>query len=240
MLRYSVVLPIYNEAGNLIPLFSEIEAVMGKIDDAWELVCVDDGSTDNSLALIMDYAARNPQVHYLHFKQNAGQSAALAAGFHAARGEYIITLDSDRQNDPADIPQLLTYLEQYDMVTGWRVERNDNLVKRFSSWFANGVRNYFSQETIKDTGCGLKIMRATYLKRIKMFKGMHRFLPTLMKMEGARVIEVPVSHRPRTAGVTKYGTWERAFGGLRDLLAVRWMKDRFIRYEIGESNVSDS
>ncbi|HQP31047.1 MAG TPA: glycosyltransferase, partial [Deltaproteobacteria bacterium] len=101
------------------------------------------------------------------------------------------------------------------------------------------VRNYFSQETIKDTGCGLKIMRATYLKRIKMFKGMHRFLPTLMKLEGARVIEVPVSHRPRIAGVTKYGTWERAFGGLRDLLAVRWMKDRFIRYEIGESNASD-
>ncbi len=239
MLRYSVVLPIYNEAGNLRPLFSEIEAVMARIGAPWELVCVDDGSTDNSLALIRDYAARFPQVHYLHFKQNTGQSAALAAGFQTARGEYIITLDSDRQNDPADIPQLLTYLEQYDMVTGWRVERNDNLIKRFSSWFANGVRNYFSQETIKDTGCGLKIMRATYLKRIKMFKGMHRFLPTLMKLEGARVIEVPVSHRPRIAGVTKYGTWERAFGGLRDLLAVRWMKDRFIRYEIGESNASD-
>ena len=152
MLRYSVVLPIYNEAGNLRPLFSEIEAVMARIGAPWELVCVDDGSTDNSLALIRDYAARFPQVHYLHFKQNTGQSAALAAGFQTARGEYIITLDSDRQNDPADIPQLLTYLEQYDMVTGWRVERNDNLIKRFSSWFANGVRNYFSQETIKDTG----------------------------------------------------------------------------------------
>lgn len=240
MLCYSVVVPIFNEAGNLVQLFSEIDAVMARIGAAWELVCVDDGSTDNGLALIKEHAARHPHVRYLHFKRNVGQSAALSAGFQAACGEYIITLDSDLQNDPADIPQLLSYLEQYDMVTGWRVQRNDNLVKRFSSWFANGVRNYFSQETIKDTGCGLKIMRATYLKRIKMFKGMHRFLPTLMKMEGARVIEVPVSHRPRTAGVTKYGTWERAFGGLRDLLAVRWMKDRFIRYEIGEGNVSDS
>jgi glycosyltransferase involved in cell wall biosynthesis len=238
MIKYSVVTPIFNEAENLEQLFAEIGEAMATVGEEWELVCIDDASADASLEIIRDHALRDPRVHYIHFAKNCGQSAALTAGFQSALGEYVITLDSDLQNNPADIPRLLPYLEQYDVVTGRRVERNDTLLKRFSAWFANGVRNRFSRETIRDTGCGLKIMKTAYLKRIKMFKGMHRFLPTLMKMEGARVIEVPVSHRARTAGVSKYGTWSRAFSGLRDLLAVRWMQDRFIRYEVEETNVS--
>ena len=132
-------------------------------------------------------------------------------------------MDSDLQNNPADIINMIPYLSEYDMVTGWRKNRHDTWWRKFCSRFANGVRNRLSRETIKDTGCSLKIMKSSVLKNIQIYKGMHRFLPTLMKMEGARVIEVPVSHRPRTKGVSKYGTWDRAFSGLRDLLAVRWI-----------------
>ena len=239
MIKYSVITPIYNEEGNIHHLLSEIHETMERMGDPWELICIDDGSTDASFDLVKEVAALFDEVSFIRFRRNAGQSAALAAGFQAARGEFVITLDADLQNDPSDIPALCAYLDRYDMVTGWRVKRNDNLVRRFSSRFANGVRNLLLRETIKDTGCGLKIMKAAYLKRVKMYKGMHRFLPTLMKLEGGRVIEVAVSHRPRHAGVTKYGIWDRAFSGLRDLMAVRWMQDRAIHFEVCESNLSD-
>lgn len=239
MIKYSVITPIYNEEGNIHHLLSEIHETMERMGDPWELICVDDGSTDAGFDLVKEVAALFDEVRFIRFRRNAGQSAALAAGFQAARGEFVITLDADLQNDPSDIPALCAYLDRYDMVTGWRVKRNDNLVRRFSSRFANGVRNLLLRETIKDTGCGLKIMKAAYLKRVKMYKGMHRFLPTLMKLEGGRVIEVAVSHRPRHAGVTKYGIWDRAFSGLRDLMAVRWMQDRAIHFEVCESNLSD-
>jgi len=227
-IKYSVVLPIYNEIENLPQLFAELSTVMRQTAEPYEIICINDGSTDHSPTYIQKFGRDHPEFKLINFRKNQGQSAALYGGFLKAAGEYVITLDADLQNDPADIVKLMDYLPQYDMVTGWRTKRHDSRLTRISSKIANSIRNKLSRENIKDTGCSLKIMKKTYLDRIKMFKGMHRFLPTLMKMEGAKVIEVPVNHRPRTRGSSNYGVWDRAFSGLRDLLAVRWMQDRFI------------
>ncbi len=234
MVEYSIIIPVYNEADNLSLLYYEIKELTGRIAVPCEIIWVDDGSTDSSLDIIKGLAKKDEHCRYLGFEKNCGQSAALYAGFQAAKGRYVITMDSDLQNNPRDILNMIPYLAEYDMVTGWRKDRHDTGWRKFSSKFANGVRNRLSRETIKDTGCSLKIMKTSLLKNIKIYKGLHRFLPTLMKMEGATVIEVPVSHRPRTMGVSKYGTWDRAFSGLRDLLAVRWMQDRQIHYQIKE------
>ncbi len=236
MVTYSFVIPVYNEAENLPPLSAEIEKLITRMPESCEVIWVDDGSTDTGFDIIREMASKSGHCRFIRFDRNYGQSAALCAGFRAAEGDWVITLDSDLQNDPADILNMIPYLKDYEMVTGWRKDRQDTRWKKFSSRFANGVRNRLSRETIHDTGCSLKIMNTRYLRNIKMYKGMHRFLPTLMKMEGARVIEVPVRHRPRTKGISKYGTWDRAFSGLRDLLAVRWMQDRNISFVIRETN----
>jgi glycosyltransferase involved in cell wall biosynthesis len=236
MMEFSFVIPVFNEADNLVALNNELRAVISRLEEPCEVIWVDDGSADSGLSIIKTFAESDPNCRYLAFEKNRGQSAALAAGFCAAEGRYVITMDSDLQNNPMDILEMVPYLAEYDMVTGWRKNRHDTRWKKFSSWFANSVRNHLSRETIHDTGCSLKIMKTEYLKNIRMYKGMHRFLPTLMRMEGAKVKEVPVSHRPRTRGVSKYGTWDRAFSGLRDLLVVRWMQDRKISYEIKETS----
>ncbi len=234
MVEFSIVIPVFNEAENLTALTGEIDRLIEAIKQPCEVIWVDDGSTDGSFDLIRKNASLSHYHRYVRFSRNYGQSAALSAGFKASRGKYIITLDSDLQNDPADVLKMIPLLSEYDMVTGWRQKRQDTWWKKLSSRFANGIRNRLSRETIRDTGCSLKIMRADYLKQIKMYNGMHRFLPTLMKMEGARVTEVPVNHRPRVCGKSKYGTWDRAFSGLRDLLAIRWMQDRQLAYTIQE------
>jgi glycosyltransferase involved in cell wall biosynthesis len=233
-IKYSIVIPIFNEIENLPQLFEEIILVMRKTAEPYEVICVNDGSTDHSPTYIQKFAQDHPEFKLIHFRKNQGQSAALYSGFLKAAGEYVITMDADLQNDPADIVKLIEYLPQYDMVTGWRTNRHDTWLTRISSKIANGIRNKLSRENINDTGCSLKIMKKSFLDSIKMYKGMHRFLPTLMKLEGANVIEVPVNHRPRTRGKSNYGVWDRAFSGLRDLLAVRWMQDRFIRPDITE------
>jgi dolichol-phosphate mannosyltransferase len=236
-LKYSVVLPIYNERENLPQLFQEILTVMYNLAEPFEVICVNDCSTDDSRSFIVEYMVTHPEFKLVSFRKNSGQSAALSAGFGKANGEYVITLDADLQNDPADLTEMIEYLSKYDMVSGWRQARHDSWITKISSKIANTIRNNLSRENINDTGCSLKIMKKAYLERIKMFKGMHRFLPTLMKMEGARVIEIPVSHRPRIAGNSNYGVWDRAFSGLRDLLAVRWMQDRFIQQDIEEEEM---
>lgn len=231
----SLIVPVYNEEGNLEALTDEILAAMTRQPRSWELLFVDDGSRDGSLGIIKKITAAQAVVRYISFAENKGQSAAFAAGFSEARGEVLVTLDADLQNDPLDIPVMLELYEQgYDMVIGWRAERKDSYIKRLCSKIANCIRNRLSRECVKDTGCSLKVMRASLCKTLPVFKGMHRFLPTLLKMKGAAVAEIRVNHRLRKSGTSKYGVWDRAFSGLYDLLAVRWMQDRSLSYQIKE------
>jgi dolichol-phosphate mannosyltransferase len=228
----SVVVPVYNEAGNLSILLDEIAAALA--DRAWEVVAVDDGSTDGSFEELVALRGRHPQLRVVRFARNAGQSAAFAAGFRAARGAVLVTMDADLQNDPADVPALLGALEHsgLEAAAGWRMDRQDSGWKLLQSRIANGVRNRLNRETIRDTGCSLKAFRREAVADIPWFAGMHRFLPTLVKMRGGRVVEVPVRHRPRRFGTTKYGMWNRVFRALADALAVRWMQRRALHYEV--------
>lgn len=232
----SVVIPVYNEEPNLRPLAAEVAAAMEKTGRAWELLFVDDGSTDASLPLIRELCENSPELRYIVLARNCGQSAAFAAGFAEARGGIIITLDADLQNDPADIPAMLEYYDANGaaVVTGWRAKRMDSFAKRLASLAGNAVRNWITREAIKDTGCSLKIMRADMLRKVPLFNGAHRFYPTLMRLEGATVMEMKVNHRPRRAGVSKYGIWDRARRTVFDLFAVRWLQNRRVSYSIRE------
>jgi len=231
----SIVVPFYNEADNVEPLHQELDAVLERIDRTAELVYVDDGSRDETPARLSDLAKRDARVRVVTLLENAGQSAALEAGFRALHGEIVVTLDADLQNDPADIPKLLTGLGEADVVNGVRAKRRDTWVRKLSSRIGNGFRNWVTHESVTDVGCSLRVMRAEHVKRVKMVRGMHRFLPTLLRMEGARVMEMPVNHRPRHLGESKYGIGNRLFVGLADVFAVRWMQSRAVRYEAVES-----
>ena len=230
----SLVIPVYNERDNLAPLIGEIErALAGR---RFEIVAVDDGSTDGSLETLKALKRGHPALHIVSFAANAGQTAAFAAGFQAAKGTVIVTLDADGQNDPADIPALVDALAQSGAtaVAGYRVDRRDSRWKLVQSRIANGVRNRLNRETIRDTGCSLKAFRAPAVRALPLFNGMHRFLPTLVKLQGGSVAEVPVHHRPRRSGRTKYGMWNRVFRSLADAFAVRWMQRRALRYHVTE------
>jgi dolichol-phosphate mannosyltransferase len=231
-LRLSVVIPVYNEEGNLEPLHERLRATLSGLGITYELLFIDDGSKDRSPAILRRLAAADDHVRVITFERNAGQTAAFDAGFRKARGELIVTLDADLQNDPADIPKILDAMKDADAVCGWRVKRRDTIVRRMSSRIANAVRNGLSQETIRDTGCSLKGFRREHLARLKLYNGLHRFLPTLLRMEGYSVLEVPVNHLPRHAGDSKYGIGNRVFRSFHDLLAIRWMKSRQLRYRI--------
>ncbi len=227
--RLSIVVPLYNEEENLPVLDGEIRAALAPLGIAWEVLYVDDGSTDGSLEALRALAAADPRIRILRHRKNAGQSAGLASGFRAARGELVATLDADLQNDPADLPRLLAKLDEgWDVVSGVRRNRQDSWVRRASSRIANAVRNRATDEAITDVGCSLKAYRARYLAHLPMFGGMHRFLPTLVRWNGARVTEIAVNHRPRLHGVAKYGIGNRLFRALADLFAVRWMRTRWI------------
>jgi len=230
----SVVAPVYNEEENLPVLVSRLVDVLAPLGRSYEMIFVDDASTDRSRALLKEMVAQVPQLRVIGFRKNCGETAAGAAGLKAARGDVVITMDADLQNDPRDIPMMLDYLKEYDMVTGWRRKRDDSWVKRVTSKIANGVRNALSGETIRDSGCTYRAYKRECLENLMLYKGMHRFMPTLVKMEGFRVIEVPIAHHPRQFGVSKYTTWNRMWRAFVDLLAVRWMKSRHIRYEIDE------
>lgn len=228
----SLVIPVYNERDNLEPLMREIGGSLAGGGWRYEVLMVDDGSTDGSAETLRRLAAAHPELRVVRFAANAGQTAAMDAGFQRARGRVVVTLDADLQNDPADIPRLVRALEGWDAVVGVRAVRRDSLVRRVSSRIANYVRNRLSDETITDTGCSLKAYRREALQRLKLYRGMHRFLPTLLKMEGYRVRELHVGHRPRAAGDSKYGIGNRLVPSFLDLLAVRWMKKRALRYEV--------
>jgi glycosyltransferase involved in cell wall biosynthesis len=232
--RLSVVVPVFNELGNLDEIVDRVHGVLDGLVDGWELILVDDGSTDGSGERLDLLAADDDHVSVLHFERNCGQSAAMAAGLTASRGELVAILDADLQTYPEDLPKLLSAMtgEGVDAVVGVREERRDSRWRRFSSWFANGVRNRLTREDIIDTGCPIKLFRGAAIRSLRPWDGMHRFLPTLLKMEGFPVIQVSVRHTHRRAGESKYGTLDRAFRGLRDALGVRWLQDRTITWRL--------
>jgi glycosyltransferase involved in cell wall biosynthesis len=230
----SVVIPVYDEEASLAPLHAELDAALRGVGGGVEILYVDDGSRDASLARLGEIAARDPRVRVVALEGNHGQTAAFEAGFRRARGEFVATLDADGQNDPADLPKLLAQLADADVVNGVRTDRHDSVVRRLSSRVANGFRNRMTHESVRDVGCSLRVMRRELLGRVKLWRGMHRFLPTLLRLEGARIVEVPVSHRPRRQGTSKYGIRNRLFAGFVDVFAVRWMQKRALRYRARE------
>lgn len=225
----SLVIPVYDEEGNLPELGRQIAAALVDRPESYEVIFVDDGSTDGSPAALERLAAGDPRVRILRLRRNRGQSTALAVGFRRARGRLTATLDGDLQNDPADLPRLLDELDaDHDVVCGVRTHREDHWLRRVSSKVANGVRNRLTRESITDVGCTLRVYRTSFVRELPMFDGMHRFLPTLLRLDGARIKEVPVNHRRRLHGVPKYNVRNRIWRTLVDLFAVRWMQRRWI------------
>ena len=236
----SIVFPVYNEEENLPILLREIAAAMAGQGWSYEIVAVDDGSTDRSVAVLKESIAQYPTLRVLEFEKNSGQTAALDAAWRGARGPLVVSLDADLQNDPADIPAMVRKLEQSqsDMVIGVRVNRRDTWSRRMQSRIGNGVRNWITGDRITDTGCSLKLVKREAIDHVRLFTGMHRFLPTLVRFAGYKVVEMPVNHRARQFGVSKYGAMNRAFRGLVDCMAVRWMGKRMLRYRVREERSS--
>jgi len=232
----SICVPVYNEADNLPLLHDAIRKVIDPADIDAEIILVDDGSKDGSWEAIEKLVAQDPRVRGLKFKQNCGETAASDAGLRAARGTYVMTMDADLQNDPADIPKFLETLSQgWDCVCGTRVAtrgQGDKLIRVISSRTANWVRNKLSDENISDAGCTYRAFKRECVSKLKLYRGLHRFIPTLLKMEGYTVTEIPVTNNPRRHGESKYGVWNRLFKSFRDLLAIRWMKSRLLGYQI--------
>lgn len=230
----SVVIPAYNEEANTVALLERIAQAIEPLGRSFEVIVVDDGSTDQTLAILKAQKKSHPWLRAITLDGHHGQTCAMDAGFKASRGEVIATLDADLQNDPAEIPRLLQMLNDCDAVTGWRVKRQDPLLRRISTRVANGIRNRLSGESIHDSACSLKVYRRKCLEGLTLYEGMHRFMPTLVKIRGFKVVEVPVSHHPRRAGKAKYGMWNRMFRAFVDLLVVRWMKKKYLRYQTRE------
>ena len=231
----SVVAPAHNEEDNVGPLVEQIDAALAGLDLEFEIVVVDDGSTDGTAARLARCRATHPRLRVIRMLQTPagsghGQSSAFHAGFRAARGTWIVSMDADLQNDPADIGALIAAQRENDadMVQGDRSRlRQDGPWRQFVSWVGRAFRRRLLGDTIRDTGCSLRLMRREIALRLPLqFRGMHRFIPGTARQLGYSVIELPVSHRPRVAGTTKYGTWDRALVGLYDCIAVRWMGRR--------------
>lgn len=231
----SFVIPCYNEEGNLPELVKAIRAVTAPLGVTYEVIITDDCSKDNSWAILQELGAADPRIRGLRLAFNCGESAAQWAGMQCSRGRYIVTLDADLQNDPKDLPKFLEALKHFDCVCGTRVAtrgQGDNFVRVASSRIANWVRNKLSGENISDAGCCYRAFKRECFADLKYFKGMHRFMPTLIKMEGFTVTEIPVSSNPRFAGESHYGVWNRLFASFYDLLAVRWMKKRMFKFRV--------
>lgn len=234
----SVVFPVYNEEENIPVLLEEIAAALRGTPWAYEMIAVDDGSNDRSLGVLRESREKTPNLRVLTFEKNSGQTAALDAGWRAARGRFVVSLDADLQNDPADIPRMMKRLEEMraDMVIGVRVNRQDTWARKMQSRIGNGVRNWITGDRITDTGCSLKLLRREAIESVRLFTGMHRFLPTLVRLQGYKVVEMPVNHRSRKFGVSKYGAMNRAMRGLVDCFAVRWMGKRMLNYKVREES----
>jgi glycosyltransferase involved in cell wall biosynthesis len=228
----SVVIPVHNEEDNLEPLLTELETVMRSLRKPFEVICVDDRSTDNSLAVLTEQQKRRSYLRVLRHRVNCGESAGQATGFRNARGALVVTMDADQQNDPADIPALLAALvPDVVAVCGVRRKREDDWVRRVSSRLANAFRNGMTGDRITDAGCTYRIIRRTALAELPVFNGMHRFLPTMLRYQGYRVTELLVNHRPRTRGQSKYGVGNRLWRGIKDCFGIRWYRARCVPAE---------
>ena len=237
----SIVIPVKDEEENVAPLAVEVGKVMDAAPWSWECLWIDDGSKDLTLTELARTNKQDPRHEFISLDGNFGQAAALYTGFLHARGKLIATLDGDSQNDPADIPRLVTLLveKNADMVNGQRKKRRDSLVRRISSFIANAFRNWITNENIHDVGCSIRVFRHECVQHISLFKGMHRFLPTLVRMAGfTHILEVPVSHRPRLRGQTKYGIHNRLWVGILDTLGVCWLQGRTVKPRIKSSTMA--
>lgn len=233
----SFVIPCYNEEGNLPELFKAIRAATDPLGLSYEIIVTDDCSRDKSWDILKEFAAGDQRIRPQRLSFNSGESAAQWAGMKSSRGKYIVTLDADLQNDPKDLPKFMDALKNYDCVCGTRVAtrgEGDSFVKVMSSRIANWVRNKLSDENISDAGCCYRAFKRECVQDLKFFKGMHRFMPTLIRMEGFTVTEIPISTNPRFAGQSNYGMWDRLFASFYDLLAVRWMKKRMFKFKVAE------
>ena len=224
-------MPVFDERENLVPFVGELRGELQKLGLPFEIVAVDDGSRDGGREVLAKLAADVPELRVLFFDRNRGKSAALLAGFDAACGDAIVTIDADLQNDPADIARMLERLPECDLVAGVRRARSDTWLRKLSSRVANGVRARVLGDGVSDTGCALKLFRREQALRFARFEGMHRFLPALVQLQGGRVVEVPVNDRPRHWGRAKYGVGNRLFRGLLDMAGVWWLKRRALRFE---------
>ena len=227
----SAVLPVYNEAACIVPVLTELYRGVA-FAERHEIIVVDDGSTDGSSTLINEFAVAHPGLRTLRLEPNAGQSAAFWAGIQAATGDVIVLMDADGQNDPADIAHLVSALDGADIVCGYRARRNDTFAKRAASRLANAVRRAILHDDIRDTGCSLKAFKAPLIKPLQYWDGMHRFLPMLASLNGAKIVQIPVSHRGRMAGKSKYTNFGRLMRTVRDMRGVAWLQSRTRRFAV--------
>jgi len=225
----SVIVPVFNEAENILPLWGEVSAALGATGRSYELVFVDDGSTDATWERIQQARQQDARVRGLKHAHNAGQSAAVWTGLQATTGPIVATLDGDRQDDPAELPRMLGLLGEVDFVSGMRLRRQDNWLRRVSTRVARGAVQTVLGPRFRDTGCALRVFKREVLAGVFAFNGWHRFLPILVAGGGFRVREIPVHHRPRVAGISKYGVWNRVWRGLYDLFGVAWVQKRRLK-----------
>lgn len=239
--KFTIIVPVYNEEDNIYPLEQRLAAYLPKIHQQGHGACVlfvNDGSTDGSAARLREICGRNDGFYFLDLARNGGLSAAMKAGIDATFSEYVGYMDADLQTAPEDFDLLLPHLADYEMVMGIRTGRKDSFVKNMSSRIANGFRRMMTHDGVEDTGCPLKVLRTEYARRIPFFTGMHRFLPALVQLQGAKVMQVPVRHFPRVAGVSKYHLWNRLAGPFMDCFAYRWMRKRYIDYRTAGNNLA--
>ncbi|MDR3570214.1 MAG: glycosyltransferase family 2 protein [Syntrophobacteraceae bacterium] len=233
-LNISIVIPVKDEEENILSLAREVESAMEGESTEWECIWVDDGSSDASLLQLQKLARENPRHRYISFERNAGQSAALWAGFGEARAPIIATIDGDGQNDPADIPALFRKVQsgEADMANGYRAHRQDDLKRKISSVLGNGFRTWLTGKTVRDAGCSTRVFRRECMESAPRFAGMHRFVPTLAAMQGFTLTETPVNHRPRIKGSSKYSISNRLWVSLMDILGLFWLRKRALRYTV--------
>jgi dolichol-phosphate mannosyltransferase len=230
----TIIIPVRDEAENIVPLADELAQIMVPQTWTWECLWVDDGSTDQTFTILQRLVESDPRHRYLSFQGNVGQSAALWAGFGAARGAILATMDGDGQNDPADLPALVDAIRRghTDMANGYRQKRKDTAIRRITSRIANQFRNWMTGRSVRDVGCSTRAFRRECVAALPQFAGMHRFLPTLVMIQGFRLSELPVNHRPRLRGDSKYTIGNRLWVGLADTFGVLWLRKRAFRYQI--------